>query len=58
VELKEVSGRVLTAPEITAHNTFDEPDQVRPVEFMDAELNGSELTVRVPGKSVVAVELT
>ena len=42
----------------TAHNTFDEPDSVGPVAFMDAELEGSEVAVKVPAKSVVALVLT
>ena len=54
---KEVSGRVLTAEEMTAHNTFDSPQAVRPADFSDVELNGNILTATLPAKSVVVLEV-
>ena len=56
-EVKDFSGRVLTAGEITAHNTFDNPEQVIPVVLTDARLQGSELRLQVPARSVMAVEV-
>ena len=58
IEVKGVSGRVLTAEGITAHNTFDEPDLVKPVDFMDAQLEDGRLSVQLPARSVVALELS
>lgn len=55
--LKSVSGRVLTAQEITAHNTFDKPDAVQPAAFDDARLEGANLLVTLPPKSVVVLRL-
>jgi alpha-N-arabinofuranosidase len=52
-----VSGRVLTAPEITAHNTFDKTDVVQPAEFKGASLGANGLSVMLPPKSVVALRL-
>ena len=52
-----VSGRVLTAPDITAHNTFDRPDTVTPVAFDGATLKGDTLVVTLPAKSVVMLAL-
>lgn len=52
-----VSGRVLTAPAINAHNSFDAPETVRPVPFDAAQLNGGTLTVTLPAKSIVVLEL-
>jgi alpha-N-arabinofuranosidase len=51
------SARVLTAPTITAHNTFDQPNAVQPTEFKGFKKtdNGVELTL--PAKSVVVLEL-
>ena len=52
---RKVSGRVLTAPVMTAHNTFEGPDAVEPEEFDAVELQGSRLTMTVPSKSVVVL---
>ena len=41
-----MSGRVLTADTMTAHNTFDAPDTVVPTEFDAVELAGDLLKVR------------
>jgi len=50
---KKISGRVLTADAMTAHNTFDKPEVVRPAAFDNFELKGNILTVTLPSKSVV-----
>lgn len=54
---KMVTGRVLTAPAMNACNTFDAPDAVHPAAFTGATLDGSMLTVALPAKSVVMLEL-
>jgi alpha-N-arabinofuranosidase len=56
-KVEKVSGRILTAPSITAHNTFDKPDAVKPAAFEDFKLNGGMLTVMLPAKSVVVLEV-
>jgi alpha-L-arabinofuranosidase len=52
-----VTGEVLTAPVINAMNTFDSPDTVAPRPFQAFTLTGSQLTLTLPAKSVVVVEL-
>ena len=52
-----VSGRILTAPEINSHNTFDAPDAVSPKPFAGASLAAGRLNVALPAKSVVVLEL-
>jgi len=52
-----VSGRVLTAGTMNAHNTFERPNTVRPTDFRGARLSGNTLTVELPAKSVVMLEL-
>ena len=52
-----VSGRVLTAPAMNAHNSFDAPDTVRPVPFTGATVGGGTLSVTLPPKSVVVLDL-
>lgn len=53
----QVSGRVLTADAMNAHNTFDQPNLVQPSSFDGARLSGETLTVEMPPKSLVALEL-
>jgi alpha-N-arabinofuranosidase len=52
-----VSGRLLTAPAINTHNTFDQLDAVQPVPFGETRLEGARLRVSLPPKSVVVLEL-
>jgi alpha-N-arabinofuranosidase len=52
-----VSGRVLTAPSMTSHNTFDAPHTVEPASFAGASVSGGHLTVTLPPLSVVVLEL-
>lgn len=54
---REVSGRVLTSARLQDHNTFSEPDKIKPVVFKGARLNGGTLTVSLPPFSVVVLEL-
>jgi alpha-N-arabinofuranosidase len=54
---KSVAGRVLTAAAMSAHNTFDTPDAVKPAAFDGASLKGDTLEVRLPAKSVVVLAL-
>jgi alpha-N-arabinofuranosidase len=52
-----IAGRVLTAAGMNAHNTFEQPTAVQPAPFGGARLAGGLLTVELPSKSVVALEL-
>jgi len=52
-----VSGRILTAGAMNAHNSFDAPNVVKPVPFTDARIDGGVLTVTLPPKSVVMLDL-
>jgi len=54
---KSVAGRVLTAPALDSHNTFDSPGAVQPVSFSGARLSGDTLQVELPAKSVVILAL-
>ena len=56
-QVSSVSGRALTAPTMQAHNTFAQPNAVHPVDFQGARLSGGMLTLDMPSKSVVVVEL-
>lgn len=52
-----VSGRVLTADVINAHNTFDEPEKVKPTEFADFRIADGKVTVRLPARSVTVLRM-
>jgi alpha-N-arabinofuranosidase len=57
VHEKGISGLLLTADAMDAHNTFDDPDAVHPVAFNRAKLAGDKLRVDLPPKSVVVLTL-
>ncbi len=57
-EVKTVKGTVLTAPAMNAHNTFENPDAVKPAGFDDVRLkDASTLQLTLPSKSVVVLEI-
>jgi alpha-N-arabinofuranosidase len=53
----DLTGRLLTAEAMAAHNTFDEPDAVAPKPFDGARLEDGRVIVEMPPKSLVAIEL-
>jgi alpha-L-arabinofuranosidase len=55
--IKSVGGEVLTAPAMNAMNTFEQPNAIRPAPFDGYRLQGSQLTLSIPPKSVVVLEL-
>ncbi|WP_130859390.1 alpha-N-arabinofuranosidase [Gracilibacillus phocaeensis] len=56
--LSDVSGRIITADEMDAHNTFDQPDKVKPKMFEQVELKENKLSLVLPAKSVVALTVS
>jgi len=52
-----VTGRILTAPAINAHNTFEKPDAVKPIAWNEAALAGGQLEAELPPKSIVVLAL-
>ena len=56
-EASDVSGMVVTADELNAHNTFDDPDRLRRAAFGDIEIREGEVVVTLPPRSVVAVTM-
>jgi alpha-N-arabinofuranosidase len=54
---QKLSGRVLTAAAMTAHNTFEKPETVHPADFTAATADGGGFTAIVPPKSVVALNV-
>ncbi len=56
-KVTKISGQILTAAEINAHNTFEQPDRVKPVSFNGAKLVAGGFMVEIPAKSVLALEM-
>ena len=57
VSAASVAGRVLTAPAIHAHNTFEQSTAVKPAAFSGATIESGALKVALPAKSVVMLDL-
>jgi alpha-N-arabinofuranosidase len=57
VSPKKVSGRILTASAMDAHNDFGSAQAIVPHAFADASLRGGALQATLPPKSVVVLAL-
>jgi alpha-N-arabinofuranosidase len=55
--VSKVTGRILTAPAMNTMNSFDKPETVKPAAFDGAKLGKTGLTVSLPARSVIALEL-
>lgn len=53
----KVEGRIITGGAIDAHNTFDEPEAVKPEAFTAFRANGEALEVDLPARSVAVLEV-
>lgn len=56
-EVKSVKASVVTG-NITDHNTFDEPDVVKDVDFDAFKTDGDKFTFSIPAASVMHIEVT
>lgn len=54
---RRAEGELLTAPALTAHNTFEKPDAVKPVPFGEVKVREGKLRLKLPPASVLALEL-
>lgn len=52
-----ISGQILTAADMTAHNTFENPEAVTPATFDGAKMNGADLVLKQPPQSIVVIEI-
>jgi alpha-N-arabinofuranosidase len=55
--LTSVTGRILASSKIQDHNTFENPEKIKPAAFTSASLKANMLTVKLPPFSVVVLEL-
>ena len=54
---KNVTGQILTSEKISDHNTFAQPGKVKVTNFNGAKLNRENLSIQLPAKSVVMIEI-
>jgi alpha-N-arabinofuranosidase len=55
--ISSVTGEVLTASTMNAMNTFERPNTIKPAPFSGYKLQGSQLILNIPAKSVVVLGL-
>ena len=54
---KKVTGKALTSEKINDYNTFEKPNTVSVKDFNDAKLSKESISVQLPAKSVVMLEI-
>ena len=52
-----VTGEILTAADVKDHNDFDHPETVKPVEFKDFKVKDGKITVKMPAKSIISLNI-
>jgi alpha-N-arabinofuranosidase len=55
-EFSNMSARILTSKRVRDHNTFDNPNHIKPAEFKDFKLSKGKILVKIPPISVVVFE--
>jgi alpha-N-arabinofuranosidase len=56
-EFSDVSARILTAPELNTHNTFENPEQVKPAAFKEIKIRKNIISLDMPPKSIIVIEV-
>jgi alpha-L-arabinofuranosidase len=54
---KNVSGRILTSAKLQDHNTFDDPEKIKPKVFTGVSLKDKVINLKIPPFSVIVLEL-
>jgi len=57
IKATRVSGKLLTAPHLNSHNTFEQPENVSVVDFNKVSIKNNVLSVDLPAKSVVVLNV-
>ena len=55
---RKLTGTILTANAMDAHNTFEKPDNVKPAAFSGARVQQDTVQVEVPAKSIIVLNET
>jgi alpha-N-arabinofuranosidase len=54
---RKAVGEILSSANLTDHNTFADPDRVRPVPFGEAKIEKGALKITMPPASIVSLTL-
>lgn len=54
---KTATGRILTSGALQDHNTFKDPEKIKPATFNKVTVKNGEVTLTVPPFSVISLEL-
>ncbi len=57
INAKTATGRILTSKHVADFNNFENPNVVAPKEFKDAKVKKNVLTVKLPAKSIVVLDV-
>lgn len=57
IKATKAVGEMLTSKNISDFNSFENPDNVKPVAFKEVKIKKGVLTVKLPAKSIVTLEL-
>lgn len=52
-----VSGKIITANTLNAHNTFDKPNEVKITDFTQCKLKNGNIEAKIPAHSVVLLQV-
>ena len=56
-QAKTVSGEILTSQKVDDYNDFQHPEVVSPKPFNDAKIKNNTVTLQVPAKSIVVLNI-
>lgn len=57
IKATKAVGEILTSKNLTDYNSFEQPNVVKPEAFKDAKVKKGVLTIKLPAKSIVTLEL-
>jgi len=52
-----IAGTILTSDAMNTHNTFDQPEAIKPKSFTDFTVNGEQMSINLPSKSVTLITI-
>ena len=52
-----IKANILTNKKMNAHNTFENPEEVKPVLFREVSIEENNLSLEIPPKSIIALEV-
>ncbi len=52
-----ISGRILYSGKVQDHNSFDNPEKIKPTAFNKAVLTGKNITLSIPAFSVIVLTI-